>query len=121
MTSKGVKEGPKGSKKLQNLTFSGKIEPNRSISGVGRSRPGRAEVEGVKTDPGRARGGPSRTKNGHLWPKNGQKLAKVFDHHPGDLNHSVLYYMQVVLKVGLKCACDGKGEVIIVDHGAPWR
>ena len=72
MRSKGVKEGPKRSKKRQNLAFSGKIGPNRSLSGLGRSRPGRAEVEGVKTDPGRARGGPSMTKNGHLWSKNCQ-------------------------------------------------
>ena len=54
MTSKGVKEGPKGSEKLQNLNFLGKIGSNRSLSGVGRSRPGRVEVEGVRTDPGRA-------------------------------------------------------------------
>ena len=66
MTSEGIKEGPKGSKKYQFSIFSGKIESNRSLSEVGRSRPGRGEVEGVKTDPGRARGGPSRTKNGHL-------------------------------------------------------
>ena len=69
MTSKGVKEDLKGSKKSHFLIFPGKIGSNRSLFGVGRSRPGRGEVEGVKTDPGRARGGPSRTKNGPLWPK----------------------------------------------------
>ena len=79
MRSKGVKEGPKGSKKCQKIKISGKIDPNRSLSGLGRSRPGRAEVEGVKTDPGRARGGPSMTKNGHLWPKNGQIFWPIFD------------------------------------------
>ena len=42
------------------------VGQNRSLVGLGRSRPGRAEVKGVKTDPGRARGGPSMTKNGHL-------------------------------------------------------
>ena len=89
MRSKGVKEGRKGSKKLQILSFSGKIGPNRSLSGLGRSRPGRAEVEGVKTDPGRARGGPSMTKNGHLWPKISQIFCKFFGQHPGDPYHSV--------------------------------
>ena len=70
MTSKGVKEGPKGSKKLHfSFLLSAEIGSNRSLFGVGRSRPGRAEVEGVKTDPGRARTGPSRTKNGPLWQK----------------------------------------------------
>ena len=62
----GGKRGPKEVQKFQNSTFSQKIEPNMSLSGVGRSRPGRAKVEGVNTNPGRARGGPSRTKNGHL-------------------------------------------------------
>ena len=66
MTYKGVKEGPKGSKKLHFFNFSGKIESNRSSFGVGWSRPGRGEVEGVKTDPGRAKGGP---REGHLEPK----------------------------------------------------
>ena len=64
---------------------------NRSLSGVGRSRPGRGEVEGVKTDPGRARGGPEGTKNGPLWPKNGQNFSKIFGHHPGDPCHSAEY------------------------------
>ena len=74
MTSKGVKEGPKGSKKCQNLYFSGKIKPNRSISGVGWSRPGRAEVEGLKPTPG----GPGE---GHRGPKMAiydHKMAKIF-------------------------------------------
>ena len=66
MTSKGVKEGPKGSKTCKILFCLVKIKSNRSLSGVGRSRPGQVEVEGVKTDPGRARGGPSRTKNAPL-------------------------------------------------------
>ena len=88
MTSKGVKEGPKGSKKLEILYFLGNIGSNRSLPGVGQSRPGRGEVEGVKTDPGRARGGPWRTKNGPLWPKNGQIFSKIFGQHPGDPGHS---------------------------------
>ena len=67
MTSKGVKEGPKGSKKLHFSIFSGKIGSDRSLSRVRRSRLDRREVEGVKNDPGRARGGPSRTKNGPLY------------------------------------------------------
>ena len=46
-----------------------------SLSGVGRSRPGRAEVDGVETDTGRARGGPSGTKNGPLWTKNATDLS----------------------------------------------
>ena len=41
-----------------------------SLSGVGRSRLGRVEVEGVKTDPESARGGPSGTKNDSLWKNN---------------------------------------------------
>ena len=51
MTSKGVKEGPKGSEKLQNFNFSGKIGPNRSLSGVGWSRLGRGEGKGGGNQP----------------------------------------------------------------------
>ena len=65
MNSKGVKEGPKGSKKLQFLKlFQEKVGSNRSLSRVDRSRPGGGQIDGVKTDPGRARGGPLGTKNG---------------------------------------------------------
>ena len=90
MTSKGVKEAPKGSKKCQILIFCGEIGSNRSLFGVGRSRLGQAEVEGVKTDPGRARGGPSGTKNDPLWPKIHRTFSKTFGHHPGDSYHSGL-------------------------------
>ena len=62
----GGKRGSEGVQKCQKIFFSGKIEPNRMLSGVGRSRPSRAEVEGVKIDPGSASGGPSGTKNCHL-------------------------------------------------------
>ena len=79
MTSKGVKEGPKGSKKCQFPIGGGKIEPNRSLSEHGWSRPGRAEVEGVKTDPGRAKGGPSMTTNDYLWPKDYNVFYNVLD------------------------------------------
>ena len=92
MRSKGVKEGPKRSKKDKNYFF-GKIGPNKLLSGLWRSRPGRAEVEGVKTEPGRARGGPSMTKIGHLWPKNDQYVNKNFGHHPGDPCHSAILAM----------------------------
>ena len=62
----GKKRAQRGPENDKILLFQKKIEPNRSLSGVGQSRPGRAEVEGVKTDPRKARGGPSGTKNGHL-------------------------------------------------------
>ena len=35
-----------------------------SFSGIGRFRSDRGQIEGVKTDLGRARGGPLGTKNG---------------------------------------------------------
>ena len=67
LTSKVVKEGLKGSQNqhlLLLLSFSfGKIEANTSLSAVRRLRSGQGEVEGVKTDPGRARGDPPGTKN----------------------------------------------------------
>ena len=60
------KRGSEGVQKMTKLVFLGKIGSNRSLSRVGQSRQRRAEVEGVKTDLGKARGGPSMTKNGHL-------------------------------------------------------
>ena len=32
------------------------------------------------------------TKNGHLWPKNGQNFYKIFGQHPGDPCHSEHYH-----------------------------
>ena len=92
MSSKGVNEGPNESKIFYFFTFLVNVEPNRSLFGVGWSRTGRAEVEGAKTDPGRAWGWPWRTKNGHLWQKNGQKFSQIFGHHPGDPCHSEHFF-----------------------------
>ena len=96
LTSKGVKEGPKGPKNVFFQFFAGNIESNRSLSGVGRSRPSRGEVEGVKTDPGRARGGPSRTETGPLWPKLHGVFSKISVHHLGDPCHYALYTYELM-------------------------
>ena len=39
-------------------------------------------------DRGRARGGPSRVKNGHLWTKLKPRFGRNFGHHLGDPGHS---------------------------------
>ena len=46
-------------------------------------------------DRGRARGGPSGTKNGHIWSKLWPKLGQIFGHHPGDPYHSG-YFVQAL-------------------------
>ena len=55
---------------------------------VDQFRSGRGLIEAGKMDRGRARGGPSGTKNGHLWPKLWPKFDQNFGHHPGDPYHS---------------------------------
>ena len=66
-----------------------KKKSKSSFSGIGRFRSDRGQIEGVKTDLGRARGGPLGTKNGELWAKHDQLFSKIFGHHPGDPDHSV--------------------------------
>ena len=73
--------------------FSGKIGRYLSKFGHDRFRSGRGRIEAGKTDRRRARGGPSRTKNGHLWPKLWPKFGQIFGHHPGDPYHSDIFYV----------------------------
>ena len=77
--------GPKNDK---NPIFFGKNRRYRSKVGHDRFRSGRGRIEAGKTDRGRARGGPSGIKNGHLWPKLWPKFGQIFGHHPGDPYHS---------------------------------
>ena len=60
----------------------------RSIFGDARFRSGRGRIEAGKTDRRRAKGWPSGTKNGDLWPKLCPKFGHFFGHHPGDPYHS---------------------------------
>ena len=69
--------------------FFGKNGRYRSKFGHDRFRSGRGRIEAGKTDRGRARGGPSGTKNGHIWPKLEPKFGQNFGHHSGDPGHSV--------------------------------
>ena len=55
-----------------------KKECYRSKLEVDRFRSGRGQIEAGKTDRGRAKGGPSGTKNGDLWPKLWTNFAQIF-------------------------------------------
>ena len=61
MTSEGVNKGPNTSKKPQNI-FPRKIMSNRLVSVLGPKTSGQGQIEGAKTDLGRARGNLSETK-----------------------------------------------------------
>ena len=62
---------PKNDKiKKLNVCYRSKFEVNRF-------RSGRGWIETGKTDRGRAKGGPSGTKNGHHGQNYGQNLAKI--------------------------------------------
>ena len=68
MTSRGVKQGPNGF-----IFFICEQKTSKSsFSGIAWFRSDRGQIEGVKTDLGRARGRPLGIKNGQLWPKNDQ-------------------------------------------------
>ena len=80
--------GPKNDK-LQ--IFSRKnVVVGRNSGMTGSDRVG-GRIEAGKTHRGRARGGPSGIKNGHLWPKLWSKFGQIFGHHPGDPYHSDIY------------------------------
>ena len=109
--------GPKNDKIRK---FFGKNGRYRSIIGHDPFRSGRGRIQAGKTDRGRARGKPSRTENGHPWPKLWPNFAQIFGHHPGDPGHSAICMFShrqpshhqergcrnALLWVSMKCSCE---------------
>ena len=84
------KIGLRWCQKMKKPNISRKNVCYRSKFEVDRFRSGRGRMEAGKTDCRRAKGGPSATKNGHLWPKLCPKFDQNFGHHPGDTDYSAV-------------------------------